>query len=65
MSALTAEHKKALAAGRRRKQTEDRKAAIARVDAYERWLKRGSVLRQIPPIPTDADYRKARDAGRV
>lgn len=49
--------------GRRRAQAERRLNAISRVRNYERWLKAGSLLRAIPEIPSDADYRIARNAG--
>ena len=62
---LTASHKTALAAGRARREHEMRCQAIARVDAYRRWLRKGSRLRDIPTIPTDADFRTARRAGKV
>lgn len=37
--------------------------AVARVRAYEAWLKAGSPLKSIPPIPRDSDFRIARRAG--
>jgi ferric-dicitrate binding protein FerR (iron transport regulator) len=46
--------------GRQRAERQRRREAIARVRAYEAWLKAGSVLRRIPAIPSDADYRTAR-----
>lgn len=56
---------KRMEAGRRRKQREQQRGAIARVVAFERWLAAGSVLRQIPCLPTDVDYAIARAAGKT
>jgi hypothetical protein len=42
-----------------------RKAAIARVLTFERWLKNGSKLGQIPCVPSDNDYNIARAAGAI
>ena len=55
----------ALKQGHKRWVAEQRKAAIARVVAYERWLRAGSKLRDIPAIPSNDDYKKAREAGKV
>jgi hypothetical protein len=57
--------KAAMKKGRERHLREQRREALARVAAYERWLKAGSRLREIPQIPSDADYAIARSAGRV
>jgi len=52
----------AMREGRERRQPARREEAITRVREYERWLRSGSVLRDIPAIPTDQDYRVARAA---
>ena len=62
---LTAQHKRAMAAGRARQLREDRSDAVRRVVAYTKWLKAGSNFRQIPEIPSDSDYQAARRAGRI
>lgn len=36
-----------------------------RVTAFILWLETGSVLRSIPPIPTDAEWAVARSRGVV
>lgn len=60
---MTEEHKRKLAAGRKRKQRELDREAIVRVKAYRRWLQAGSKVRAIPAIPSDNDYKVARRAG--
>jgi hypothetical protein len=62
---MNADRLAAMREGRIRAERERRKAGIARAVAYERWLARGSKLRDIPPIPTDADYELARAAGKI
>ena len=37
--------------------------AVSRVRAYEAWLKAGSPLKSIPPVPRDWEFRVARKAG--
>jgi hypothetical protein len=59
---------KALASGQRRYQAQQRREAIARVRAYQKWLADGSSLKTIgrlEKIPTDNDYEVARRAGAV
>lgn len=41
-----------------------RDRAIARVEAYHRWLREGSTLRLIPAVPSDSDYKLARGEGQ-
>ena len=60
---MTTAQLQAMQAGRRRADRERLRNAIDRVRNYERWLRTGSVLRRIPEIPSDADYRIARNAG--
>jgi hypothetical protein len=65
---MTTQQKTALAQGRKRHQAEQRRASIARVQAYERWLAQGSSLKAIgrlEKIPTDSDYAVARAAGKT
>jgi hypothetical protein len=54
-----------LAQGRRRRQQESARASVARVRRYQAWLRAGSRLRDIPTIPSDADYAVARRLGKV
>jgi hypothetical protein len=56
---MTSDHKRKMAAGRRRWEREQRKLARQRVTAFKKWLANGSPIRSIPPIPSDADYRTA------
>lgn len=37
-----------------------RREAEKRVRAYLRWLKAGSPMREIPPVPSSADFRISR-----
>jgi hypothetical protein len=53
---MTTDQLRRMQAGRRAATRERHREAIRRVTAFERWLKRGSRLRDIPPIPTDDDY---------
>jgi hypothetical protein len=62
---MDAAQQKALQAGRARAERERRRAGIRRVVVFERWLAVGSKLRDIPEIPTDADYALARAAGKI
>jgi hypothetical protein len=64
---VTATQQAALARGRKRYQAEQRREAIARVIAYERWLKAGSDFGKLAglEIPSDSDYRIARAAGKM
>ena len=65
---MTATQPAALKRGAKRWQAEQRREAIARVVAYERWLKAGSDLRKLAKldrIPSDADYKIARAAGKT
>jgi hypothetical protein len=39
--------------------------AIARVKAYEKWLKSGSDFKKMPEVPSDNDYKLARAKGAV
>jgi hypothetical protein len=58
----------ALASGRRRYQRQQRREAIARVRAYQKWLRDGSSFRTIGrlgKLPTDNDYEVARRAGAI
>ncbi len=55
----------AMQKGAARYRREQRREAIRRVVVFERWLRTGSRLRDIPAIPTDADYALARAAGKV
>ena len=41
----------------RRQRAQRRRQAIKRVTAYRAWLKRGSPMREIPPVPSSADFR--------
>lgn len=50
------EHIAAMQAGRRAAADARRQSAEARVEAFRAWLRAGSVLRDIPEIPTDADF---------
>jgi hypothetical protein len=50
----------ALKAGRERAKRRRQAEARKRVRVYLRWLKAGSPIRQIPPIPSDADFRLSR-----
>lgn len=54
---------KAMKAGRRRAQRARDAESVTRVREYRRWLRRGSPLREIPPIPTDHDYAVAERRG--
>lgn len=38
----------------------ERASAVARVRAFQRWLRAGSPLSRIPEVPSDNDYRLAR-----
>lgn len=59
---------KALRDGRERYQRRAkqlrRREATKRVQAYQRWLKRGSPMREIPPIPSSADFKLATESWR-
>lgn len=52
----------ALKAGRERAKRQRRREAVKRVRAFQRWCKRGSPMGagQVPPIPSNADFRIAR-----
>lgn len=64
--ALTAQQKKAMAAGRARKRKTDERAAVARVLAYTRWLKAGSKFDgSMPTLPNNADYKIARRLEKI
>jgi hypothetical protein len=56
---MSPDHKRKMAAGRKRWEREQHKLAGQRVTAFKRWLAKGSPLSSIPPIPSDADYRMA------
>lgn len=56
---MTPEHKRKMAAGRRRWEREQHRLACERVKTFRRWLAKGSPLNNIPPIPSDSDYRIA------
>ena len=56
---MTPDHMRKMAAGRKRWEREQHTAARQRVAAFKRWLRNGSPLSSIPPIPSDSDYRMA------
>lgn len=67
---LTAEHKKALKEGRLRAERERKRAAVARVRTFRKWLgqsaaaqAKGRKAPPIPEVPTDADYKTWRANG--
>lgn len=49
-------HKAALAEGRRRAAKQRASGGNDRVRAYLKWLRSGSKLREIPTVPSDADF---------
>ena len=56
---LTDGHLEAMKEGRQRFLVEKRERAIQRVKVYRDWLAAGSVVRDVPEIPSDADFRAA------
>lgn len=62
MRTLTPQQKRAMARGRARAARQRKIHARQRVQAFQRWLAAGSPLASIPPIPSDYDYRIAREA---
>lgn len=59
---MNAQQLAAMREGRERVRAKHRQMATERVDVYLKWLKSGSDLKRIPPIPSDADFRLARSA---
>lgn len=59
---LSDAHKKAMQKGREKARKEKQKEQIKRVEVYQAWLKAGAFFCDIPPVPTDADYRIWRSA---
>lgn len=53
----------AMQAGREREQLRRDTLSAERVSAFTAWLKAGSVLREIPCVPSDLDYAAARRRG--
>lgn len=51
--------------GRERARRQAERDAVARVRAYQRWLKAGSKLRDIPEIPSKGDYKIAQRRGKA
>lgn len=62
---MNSTRKRAMAEGRKRWERQQRRDALDRVAAFERWLKAGSPSGGCPVIPSDADYAAARRAGKV
>lgn len=67
---MSAEHKQALADGRRRAQARKNEQGIRDAVAFYKWLRSGTVadadyLRRCPAIPSDADCQAAREAGLI
>lgn len=62
---LSADHIRRMQAGRKRGQLAQTHEAISRVQRFEAWLKAGSVLKDIPCVPSDMDYAMARKHGKV
>lgn len=48
--------------GAQRVRQQHRRTAVRRVRAYQQWLKSGSPLNRVPVIPSDHDFKIARDA---
>ena len=62
---LSAAHKRAMAQGRERARREEQKDSKKRVVTYRRWLANGSVLKEIPEIPSDSDFARLRSAEAI
>lgn len=58
---MSAKQPAELRRGLERWRREDRRRSVARVDAYKRWLRRGSKVSEIPEIPSDTDYERWRE----
>lgn len=52
---MSDDHKAKLAEGRRKAAERRSAGGVERARDYMAWLKNGSVMRDIPPIPSDAD----------
>jgi hypothetical protein len=59
---------KSLREGRERHQAKTKRLrqreASKRVREYMRWLKRGSPMREIPSVPSSADFKLSREGRR-
>lgn len=53
-----------LRAGRERAKIRRRQQAVKRVATWRRWNQSGGRLRDIPPIPSSADFRIAQEERR-
>lgn len=62
---MTNEHKAAMMRGRQKYNQRRRQEACERVCAFTAWLAAGSILRDIPCVPTDSDYAIAREMGKT
>lgn len=61
-SAADPEHRARMDAGRARAQLERDARAVERVERFRSWSRAGAPIASIPEIPSDADWRAAREA---